>query len=184
MSDIGGLQLLPETRKKIEIRIPGQNRLLTFGIILLLLVAGLYLWLLSYKGSLFSSISAIDEQLLAVEKSRDKDLEKKILDLNKQLSVINPLLTSHSFWSFGLGQIQSVSLPQVQYQSINADFFSKKIVITVIARDLTTIARRIAALYTLPSVTDITLNKISSQSAGTIQFILQINFDTSKFLIK
>src|SRR3989344_2023614 len=99
MPDAGGLQFLPETRKKIDVKRPGQNRHLVFGFIVLGVVLGLYLGLSSYKESLLSEVTALSQQLSDLERARDKQLEIKLLDLNKQLAVINPLLNSHVFWS-------------------------------------------------------------------------------------
>ena len=47
MPNPGGIQLLPETRKKIEVKMPGENRLLTIGTILLVLVMVLFVGLKS-----------------------------------------------------------------------------------------------------------------------------------------
>lgn len=184
MPDIGGLQLLPETRKKIEIHVPGQNRPVIFAIVFLVLIAGLYFGLMAYKQGLLSSLSSIDAQLADIESSRDKKLESALLDLNRQLMVINPLLSAHFFWSDAFIKIQGVTQPQVQYQSINADVAGKKIIAKMLAANYTVVAKQIAALYTVDSITDVILNKVQSQPTGLLDVTMQINFDTSKFLIK
>lgn len=184
MPDVGGLQLLPETRKKIEVRMPGQNRPLVFGLIFVFLVAGLYLGLMFYKNSLLSSITQVDAELAALEKSRDKKLEQKLLGLKNQLSVIAPLISSHLFWSQGLTKVQSLVQPQVQFKSINVDTSAAKIVFQATAASYTTIAKQIAAFYTDDSITDIVLNKATSLPTGNIDFTMQLIFDPNKFLMK
>ena len=166
MPDIGGLQLLPETRKKIEVRVPGQNRPLVFSAVFALLILGLYFGLMFYKNSVLSSISQIDEQLTTLENSRDKKLEQKLLDLSQQLGVINPLLNSHVFWSQALTKIQNLTQPQVQIQTLGADGLSKKLTIKAVAANYTTIAKQIAAFYTDESITDIILNKAQGLKIG------------------
>lgn len=184
MPDIGGLQLLPETRKKIDISLPGQNRSLVLGFIVLLLIGGLYFGLLTYKQSLFSEVSSIDKQLADQEKSRDKQLETRLLDFNKQLAVVNPLISAHTFWSEAFIKIQSLTQPQVQFKSISADASSKKISISAVAANYTTVARQIASFYTIDSLTDVALNKVESKSTGQVELTMQLFFDPNKLLIK
>ncbi len=184
MPDIGGLQLLPETRKKIEIKIPGQNRTLVLGFVALVLVIGLYFGLTVYKQSLLSAFSSIDQQLSDIEKSRDKQAESKLLDLNKQLAVVNPLISSHFLWSEAFAKIQSLVQPQVQFKTVNADALGKKILITGVAANYSTIARQIAAFYTMESVTDIILNKVQSQPTGQVELTMQLFFDLAKLPAK
>lgn len=184
MSDAGGLQLLPETRKKIEISMPGQNRSLVFAFIILALVVGLYFGLLAYEQSIFANLTSIDNELANLEKSRDKQLEARILGIDKQLNVANPLISSHLFWSQAFTGIQSLVQPQVQFRSANADVLSKKMVIRAVAANYSTIARQIASFYTMDAISDIILNKVQGQSSGRLEFIMQISFDVGKLLNK
>lgn len=184
MADIGGLQLLPETRRRIEVKLPGQNKFLVLGVVCLALVAGLYFGLLTYKKSLLSSLFSIDGKLADLEKSRNLKMETQLLDLNKQLAVINPLISSHLFWSDAFIKIQSLTQPQVQFKSVNADALGKKISIAALAANYTTIARQIASFYTLDSITDVILSKVQSQSTGQLEFTIQLFFDPDKLLMK
>lgn len=184
MPDIGGLQLLPETRKKIEVRVPGQNRPVVLSSIFVLVILGLYLGLMFYNNSILSSVTQADEQLAALERSRDKKLEQKLLGLKSQLSVISPLISSHLFWSQGLSKVQNLVQPQVQFKSFNADGPAVKIVFQATAASYTVIAKQIAAFYTDDSITDIVLNKATSLPTGNVDFTMQLLFDPAKFLIK
>lgn len=183
MSDLGGLQLLPETRKKIEVHIPGQNRLLILAVVFLFIILGLYAGLQAYKQGLFTTLASIDGQLADIESARDKKLETALLDLNRQLAVVNPLLSAHFFWSDAFIKIQSVTQPQVQFQSLNADAIGKKIAAKMVAANYTVVAKQLAALYTVDSITDVILNKVQSQPTG-LDVTMQINFNTQKFLNK
>ncbi len=184
MPDAGGLQLLPETRKKIEVRVPGQNRSMVLSLIFAFVILGLYFGLMFYNNSILSSITQVDEQLAALEKSRDKKLEQKLLDLQGQLSVVNPLIGSHVFWSQGLSKIQGLVQPQVQFKSINADSSATKIIFQATAASYTVIAKQIAAFYADDSITDIVLNKAASLPTGAVDFTMQLMFDPAKFLLK
>ncbi len=184
MPNVGGLQLLPETRKKIEVHVPGQNRLVVLSLVFVLLIAGLYLGLMFYNNSILSSIAQTDEQLAALENSRDKKLEQKLLDLRGQLAVVGPLISSHSFWSQGFTKIQNLVQPQVQFKSISADGTAAKIIFQATAANYTTIAKQIAAFYADDSIADIILNKASSLPTGRVDFTMQLIFNPNKFLMK
>jgi hypothetical protein len=184
MPDAGGLQLLPETRKKIEVRVPGQNRPVILSLIFALLVAGLYIGLMFYNNSILSSITQTDGKLAALENSRDKKLEQKLLDLKGQLAVVGPLISSHSFWSQGFIKIQNLVQPQVQFKSINADAATAKIIFQATAANYTTVAKQIAAFYADDSIADIVLSKASSLPTGRVDFTMQLIFNPEKFLMK
>ena len=111
-------------------------------------------------------------------------MELRIINLQKQLSVVNPIINSHIFWSEALGKVQNLIQPQVQVQTLNADMISNNLLLKGLASNYTILAKQIAALYTLDSVTDIVLNKVQTQPTGNLEFTLQIKFDTKKFLIK
>lgn len=184
MADIGGLQLLPETRKKIEIRMPGQNKPLLWALLLLFLVFVAYGVLFFYNQSNMSNIDAIDQQISSIEKSRDRKQEAKLLDFNNQLAVVNPLLANHLIWSDAFVRIQGLVLPQVQFVNLNADYVSHKLVFKALAANYTVVARQIASFYGDAALTDVSLNKISSLPTGRVEMTMQITFDANKFLIK
>lgn len=182
MADAGGLQLLPETRRKIEVSVPGQNRSLVFAFIFVGIIVALYVGLSFYKSSLADSIAALDIKLTELETSRDKKSEQDLLALNKQLSVVGALLANHLFWSDAFGKIQALVLPQTQFQTLNADTPGRKIIIKGLSANYTTMARQIASLYTLEAVTDLILNKVSAHPTGKVEFTMQISFDPKKLL--
>lgn len=158
------------------------------AVIILALVLGLYVGLIVYKQRLNSSsptgLAGIDNQLADLEKSRNKATEIEILNLRKQLSVINPLLSAHLFWSEALTTIQNATQSQVQFQSLNADVPGKKIVIKILAANYTTVARQIASFYSVDSITDVILSKVQSQPTGKLDVSMQLSFDTVKLLNK
>ena len=157
---------------------------MVWSLVFVFLVMGFYLGLMFYKNSILSSLTQADEQLAALEKSRDKNLEQKLLNLKGQLSVVGPLISSHLFWSQGLSKIQSLVQPQVQFKSVNASSTAAKIVFQATAANYTTVAKQIAAFYADDSITDIVLNKASSLPTGRVDFTMQLMFDLNKFLVK
>ncbi|MBI4160551.1 MAG: hypothetical protein HY506_01435 [Candidatus Yanofskybacteria bacterium] len=182
MPDIGGIQLLPETRRKIDVRVPGQNRSIVLSCVFGVIVIAIYMALNTYSGSLRDQINDVDRQLTDLEASRDKKSEQNILAVQKQLSLVGSVIDSHIYWSEGFTKIQSLILPQVQVETLNADIVNQKVLIGGVAADYITMARQIAALYTLDSITDIALNKVASNPAGRVDFTMQISFEGNKFL--
>ena len=184
MADAGGLQLLPETRKKIEIKMPGQNRLVVVAGVIAAIVIATYFFLVFRKNSLVQSISVIDQEILDVERSRDKEAEQRVLNLVAQLQVVNPILAAHVFWSDAFTKIQSITQGEFQFQSINADMGSSKIVIKASASSYTTVAKQVASFYSLDSIKDVIISKIQLQSTGRLEVTMEVKFDTNKFLMR
>jgi len=184
MPDIGGLQLLPETRKRIEVNVPGQNKFLIFSFVFILVVLSIYVVIRFYQNSLEQASASIDGQLATIERSRDKASEDKLINLSKQLATINPLLAGHLIWSDAFTKVQSLTLPQIQYETLDTNFDSKKFLFKALAASYTTVAKQIAAFYSSDAFTDVALDKVSSQPSGRVEFTLELSFDPSKFLLE
>ena len=178
----GGLQLLPETRKKIEIITPGENRLLIIGAavlaIVIVLAGGLYL----YNNSLENKLVSLDAEILALEQQRNRQSEQNILIFNKQISMLSNLLDKHAYWTTAFSKIEGLTQGQVQFDSITATLANNKIDLKATAANYTTIARQIAAFLSDESVTDINLSRVNTLTNGRLEFTMQITFDRSKFL--
>lgn len=182
MADISGLQLLPETRKKIEVITPGENRLITAGgvifAITVVLAGGLYF----YKNSLENRLVALDTEIVALEQQRNKQAEQNILIFNKQVSMLSKLLNEHTYWTTAFSKLGGLTQNQVQFSNITTSLSDNKVDFKAVALNYTTIARQIASFLSDESVKDITLNKVNTLTNGRLEFTMQILFDRSKFL--
>jgi hypothetical protein len=184
MADKGGLQLLPDTRKRIDVKVPGQNRLIVVGVFLLIVVvvASGVLWI--YKDSLTNQIADADASLAALEKQRDKKAEEKLLTLSKEIGITNQILKSHVYWSTGFSKIEAALQNNVQFESFSGSVGDQAIHFRALADNYTTIARQIAALVTDDSITDVNLDGVNSLTNGKLDFSAKISFILSKFLSK
>ena len=184
MANTGGLQLLPETRKKIEVKIPGENKMITTGSVLfaviIILVGGLYF----YKNSLENKLAALDLEIATLEQQRNKQAEQNLLVFNKQVSMLSDLLNKHAYWTTAFSKIEGLTQNQVQFNSITASLADNKIDFKAVAANYTTVARQIAAFLSDESIKDINLNKVNTLTNGRLEFTMQIMFDRSKFLSK
>lgn len=180
MADIGGIQLLPDTKRKIEYNAPGRNRLLILSFLFAGLLALVYGGLLFYKGYIKDDLDGINDQLVTLERSRDKNYEDRLINLKKNLAVVMPLLKNHIFWSSGLVKIQNLIVPQVQFDSLSVSLEKKEYSFKAFASSYADVAKQIAAFNADSNVTDLTIGRITSNSNGRVDFsiVLKLNTDT------
>lgn len=184
MPDKGGLQLLPETRKKIDIKTPGENRLISVGVVLLIIVLALSGGLWWYGTSLASQVANADTQLVELEKRRDKKAEQNLLTLSKQVGITNQIIQKHTYWSTGFTKIESALQNNVQFKSFSATTGEESVSVHALADNYATIARQIAALVSDDALKDVSLNGVTSLTNGRLDFTLKLDFDSLKFLKK
>ncbi|OGN27395.1 MAG: hypothetical protein A2941_00935 [Candidatus Yanofskybacteria bacterium RIFCSPLOWO2_01_FULL_49_17] len=184
MSDKGGLQLLPETRHKIEVKIPGQNRLISIGIVLLVLVLIVYGSLAWYSGSTDAKIADADNQLAGIEQQRDKKSEAGLLTLSKQMAITGQIIQNHIFWSTAFSKLEAGLAGSVQFKSFSAQASDNTLHIRALADTYATIARQLAAFTGTDGVTDVNLDGVTTLTSGKLDFNTKLVFDRTKFLTK
>ncbi len=182
MPDKGGLQLLPESRRKIDIKTPGENRWLYAGITALVLVAIITMGFLFYKGGLEDKLAQLDSDLANLEKQRDKKVENNLLTLSKQLSLTTKLLNDHIFWTKALGKIEALTNPQVQYMTFIGGINDGRFEMKALTYNYTVLAKQIAAYVSDDSIKDIDLNDVHTRTDGKLEFSLRLTFDKNKFI--
>ena len=182
MPDQGGIQLLPETRRKIDVKTPGENRWINAGVAVLILVFAIAAGLAFYRGGLEDQVAGLDTSLTNLEKQRDKKVEENLLILNQQLSLTAQLLNDHIFWSKALAKVESLTQPQVQFSTFNATATEGKFEIKAFALNYTVLAKQIAAYVSDDSIKDIDLNNVHVLTNGRLEFAIRITFDKNKFI--
>ncbi len=184
MADKGGLQLLPETRRKIDVQVPGQNRLIVIGVILLALLGAVYGGLAWYKTSLNNQIAAIDAQTVDLAKQRDEKAEKNLTTLSKQMAITGQIIQNHIFWSTTLSKVEAGLAGSVQFKSFSAQAIDSSLHIRSITDTYATIARQLAAFTGTDGIADVSLEGVNTLTSGKLDFNTKIIFDKSKFLTK
>ena len=182
MVDRGGLQLLPETRKKIDVITPGENRNLIIGGIIFVIAAALVGVVYLYQNSLEDKLASLDADIAMLEQQRNKQAEQNILIFNKQLSMLSKLLNEHAYWTTAFSKIEGLTQVRVSFGNLTAILLENKINFEAVADNYTTIARQIAAFVSDESIKDVSLSRINTLTNGQLDFIMQITFDKSKFL--
>lgn len=184
MSDVGGIQLLPETRKKVEMKIPGENRPVVFASIFAGLILIVYFGLWAYNNKLKGDLDRIGAQLTELEKSRNKTEEANLLRVREQLKVVKPLIEGHVMLSEGFAKLQGLIHPQVYIDSLTAQIEKGEFVFKAYAANYATIAKQIAAFYSEETIKDVNLGKITGLPNGKLEFNIQLAFDIDKMLKK
>jgi len=182
MSGQGGIQLLPETRRKIDVRIPGENRWTYAGLIMLVLAFALTGILMFYRKSLENKLTQFDSDITNLESQRNKAVETNLLTLNKQLSLTSRLLNEHIFWSKALNRVEALTHPQVQFVSFNATAEEGKFEVKAITHNYTVLAKQIAAYVSDDLIKDINLGDVHVLTSGRLEFSINISFDKAKFI--
>lgn len=182
MADKGGLQLLPENRKRIDIKIPGENRMIFIGIGLIVVILAVYGVLWFYGQNLSSKISQQDKTLQSQQDKRDNKTEQSLLTISRQLALTNQIIKDHIYWSLGFSRIETAIQDGIQFKSLSAKLGEKNLNIRALATNYTTIAKQISAFNSDASIKDVTLDNASTLTTGKIDFSSKVTFDPEKFL--
>lgn len=168
MADRGGLQLLPDTRKKIEVRTPGENRMLVFGFVSLAIVGGIYFGLISYIDGLSQEIEEVTGQIRALEDRRNKKAEAELSALSKQVETITGILDNHIFLSKAFEKLESMVSPKIRLESVQITNSDKRIELKITAPSFVDIAKQISAFLSEGGVKDLEVGQLTPDNSGRI----------------
>ena len=97
MNGKGELQLLPGTKKRLGIKIPGENRFLYAGSAILGAAIVTSFWFNFSINSLEKQMNSLDEQLFILEQKRDEKAEENIQTIRRQISLTSKLIDEHVY---------------------------------------------------------------------------------------
>lgn len=176
------IQLLSGSRRKLSIKTPGENKPIYVGAVFVLIALAISGATYFYFSKLNLDLSAINDEIISLERQRDKDAENRLLVLNQQLSLAGGLVDNHLVWSEALGRINQLTPPEVQFSSLIANVSGEKIDILAVAPSYTVIARQISSLLSDQNFKDVNIGKISTLPSGSFEYGLQIVFNSKKLL--
>jgi hypothetical protein len=182
MADRGGIQLLPETRKKIEIKIPGENRMLYIGSTALAVVVAVYVGLSWYVNTLNDELTTINASIINLK--RDKEAEKNLANLQKQTNLVAKLIDNHIFWTKALARVSGSIVPGVQMKSFSGVLSKKETFFKAVAPNYSTIARQLASLVADDGIVTLDLGNAKALNTGGYEFTVQMKFNPDKYLLK
>lgn len=176
-----GLQLLPGTKKRLGIKVPGENRFLYIGSIVLGAVIVAMFWLNFEAKSFENKIKMLDEQILSLDQSRNKQAEQNITLVNRQLALTSQLVNEHVYFSKALSRLESLMQDKIQIESLSIKS-GGKLSFNGFALNYTIVARQIAAFLVEDSILDVELGEMDPQTDGELEFNMQIDFDKIKLI--
>lgn len=179
-----GIQLLPESRKEIDIKIPGENRLLFLGSAMLVIIIVLYAGLSFYASSFQAKVDELDSELKALDGQRDKAAEQLILLAKDQFTTVEEIINSHIVWSHILRKFQAKTSPQFQFKVMKSSFAENKVDIEAEAANYTVVARQISSYLSEELVKDIKLSEVKLLPSGRLSVNMRIIFDQRDILLK
>ena len=182
MADKNGLQLLPENRKRLEINIPGENKLIYAGAALAVLVVLATVGLAFYNSRLNGQIDELDNQIREIETKRDKKTEENLVVLSKQLALLGKVFSEHIFWSQGFGILGNALQNSVQFQNFSTSLSEGKVTFRAVTNSYATIARQIASFVSHESIKDVTLDSVNTRTDGRLEMSMTLHFEPGKFL--
>ncbi|KKT82499.1 MAG: hypothetical protein A3B99_03065 [Candidatus Yanofskybacteria bacterium RIFCSPHIGHO2_02_FULL_44_12b] len=182
MPDIGGIQLLPETRKDLKLKRPGENKFLYIGIAILSVVVVLALGLTFYKMGLDNKITDLNQRFGDNEQRRDKNQERDLRIAEIQLKTISTLVKNHALATTAFDKIASLLNKQARAANFSLEISRGKISMKVEALNYMVVARQIASFLSDDFIKKLTIGKITLGTNGKLEFGVEIDFDKSRII--
>lgn len=187
VSPTESIQFLPESRRRIEINQPGENKLLYWSLGFLLLVVlvwgGLKVWEYQLAKQITDPTTGLDKQIQDQDKLRDRTYEEQTLSLNQKLNLVGGLLDNHIIWSNALRRLQNLTPPQIQLVNLGAKVYENKLQIEGLAADYSTIARQIKSYLSEAGIAEVLVQEIKLMPTGRLQYQMVITINKDKFLL-
>ena len=181
MSDKEQFQLIQGTKKKLGIKVPGENRFLYISSAILGVVLVGSFAFRSYEESLSSKLDSVNKQLIELEQKRDLKSEQSLKILQRQIENTSSLINDHIYWTQGFAKITSLMQGGVQINSFNYDGRGK-ISIDALGINYTVLAKQIASFVYDDSIKDVSVSKITSATDGRLKFDIVLIIDESKLI--
>ena len=178
------LQLLPGTKKRLGIKVPGENRFLYIGSAILGAILVSMFALGRYQASLENQVKNVNEQLSALEQKRDKKGEQDLKLFKDRVAITSDLLDQHIYWTQAFSTMVGLLQSNVRFKNFSADTSTGKMSINIQAASYTALARQVASFLTEESISDLSLGKISAETAGYLETGIEIKFNKQKLLQK
>ncbi len=184
MAEREGLQLLPGTKKRLGIKVRGENRFLYIGSAILGATLVVMFSFARYEASLTGQLQTINDNILALERTRNKNEEQNLRLVKDQIESTSSLLHNHLYWTQAMDKIVSLLQSGVRFKTLSAQSNTKKISISVQATNYSALAKQAASFLTEDSLSNFSITKIAPLTSGIIETGFEIEFDVDKLLKK
>lgn len=171
MDNKNQFQLIPGTKKKLGIKVPGENKFLYIGSAILGAVLVISFALSRYDTSLSNQLIAVNNQLRELEQMRDLKNEQDLKTLQYQIENTSSLIGKHIYWTQGFSTITNLMQSGVRITSFNYDGLGK-VSMDLLASNYTVLAKQIASFIYEENIKDVSISKITPFPDGSLKFDL------------
>lgn len=145
-------------------------------VVLLALVLLIWLGLFVYNKSLDGQVKNLESKLQDLKKEENREMAKKIKDLESSLEITKTLLNSHLYTSQVFEFIEKLVLPNVQFADFNLNSKNSQVSLTGSAQTYNTLARQMLIFQQEKEVKEVKVSGISLDQLGGIKFSMQMTF--------
>lgn len=181
MPDIGGLGTRFSFGQKNTLETSETKLPLIGALIILFLVVIIWFGLLFYKNSIDKKIESTKQQTESLSEQENKEMQTKILALEKNLKNVKNLLSQHIYSSKLLALLEKLTLPQVRWTDFNFKIESGLLSLKGQANNYSTLAKQILIFQEEPSFKEVKTSGISLGQLGGVKFNMEINLNPEIF---
>ena len=175
MSDIGGLQLLPNQKRSFSLSaFTGGSRLFVVSLLALILLGVGYGVLKIYTSRVVASIEGIDADMDTIYRGRDKAQEEKLSNFEEQIGTTKKLLATHLVLVERMHVLEDLVQPQVMFTSLAADVIKRTYLVHATTTSYSSVAKQIAAFYKSDTVKNVTLKNVQAGTSGRVEFTMEL----------
>lgn len=178
-----GLQLLPGTKKRLGIKVPGENRFLYVGSAILGAALVTMFALNRYNISLKEQIKELNSQFVALEEKRNKKDEAELRLIKDRVTLTSDLIRNHTYWSQAFVWFSNLLQSEVQVRGISLEK-SGKMTFSAVAKNYIIIARQLAVILTDDKIKEVKFGGIKTSTDGGLEFGMELKVDLSKIILK
>lgn len=183
MDERNQFQLLPGTKKRLGIKVPGENKFLYIGSAILGATLVIIFAINNYESSLMSQVKQLNDQIFSIEQKRNKGDEANLRATKDRLSLTHDIIDKHVYWSQGFSWFGSMLQNEIQIRSIVLANDGKFNFLGT-AANYAVLAKQIASLLSDEKITDLTIGKIEATSVGTIDFGIDLKLNLPGIIYK
>ena len=173
-------QILPEQQsQQLELRKIRQSGNWKYALAILILVGGVYGWLIYQRNKLQNSIAQIDAGLLAVESSRNRELERGLLLFQRRISTVSRILESHTYSSAYMDRLHQQLKPEVVLDDFSLDVEARSVRFSLTAPSYYVAAQQIHIFEADEEIQGIKVGSLDAdEKSGVISFSLEIVYSS------
>jgi len=149
--------------------------ILTVGF--LLLVVLIYLGLTGYKSSLTEEKENLEERLVELTNQRDLEMEVNFMELKTDIEDLRKVLENRLYSSKIFEMLEEITLPQVQFTSLEADLSQAKLNLKTETVDYPTLAKQVVVFEQDSRIEKVDLSDVNLETSGRIGSDLRIELN-------